>query len=261
MSASRPRSRSRSLGRTVARPSREYDGQADEEKDKEEEKEEPEDADDLIALWEAGPQVLSPEEIAESRRRWRLKRLCWEARNEQEAEDREIRWREEERRREEVERRRRDAMTPASIFREEGRKVSHSMCNEFITFREHMVDMDDAGLAEEVECLITESEVSRGFYIGATQDTVRRWLGDSSAERPMEGHSETWVRRGIVQSYHELEMVMLSARKGQAGPETERFLINRFWGRRGPRCYNVSKEPIGTSGKPQVWNFIYVVRW
>ena len=110
-------------------------------------------------------------------------------------------------------------------------------------------------LAAEVSELI--SEVSRGFYIGSTQSIPRRWLGDEE----MEGHCDSWVRRRAVSSMHELEMVVLTVRKGAAGGATEEYLLDHYHGWKHPRCWNVSKKAIGTCKHKDVWNFTYLVRW
>ena len=99
-----------------------------------------------------------------------------------------------------------------------------------------------------VEVVARESVLEdNSFYVGATQDPLRRWKGDPWAERAMEGHQQ----RG----YDHMHVIALK-RTWEARRLEKRLIIHArgIFGKH--RCANKSED---ARGQAEGDNFIYVV--
>ena len=153
------------------------------------------------------------------------------------------------------------SLTVETILPMAERLVENVGLDQHIIFSSRCWLMTDEQILEELDGLL---EGCVGFYIGATQDPVRRWEGDKGpvvGRKIEEGHSKTWLMKGVIKSIDELQMVILTVRKGKGGAELEEKLIDAHHGRLRPRCFNISKAASGLSKKAEVWNFLYVLLW
>lgn len=99
-----------------------------------------------------------------------------------------------------------------------------------------------------LDLLIVDEEPK--FYVGGTQNPIRRWQGDPDPRNgrgPMPGHCLKWQ-----------EMHVVAARLGPAGPSVETALISYSMQKYDKRCVNKKADSRGLSGKDYVLNFIYV---
>jgi hypothetical protein len=180
---------------------------------------------DLIALWDAGPAASEPagaEEAVRDRCAGLCARLDAQASAHQIAEQ----W---------ADRLRRARLEDEWANRE------WEAAGLPITFH-HNTTMDDVEA-----CVDDLASNAHGFYIGGTEDPVRRWLGDAGDgySRPMVGHHAT---------YSALHVVALEG-DGGAG-EVEARLIKRMKERYKPKCRNKALDSRGLSKSG--FGFIYV---
>ena len=95
-----------------------------------------------------------------------------------------------------------------------------------------------------VDDIIAESAPHLRVYVGASQNPMRRWVGDGD----MEGHCET-----------KQCMVVVAVRLGRAGAEVERSLILYCLDYYGEaKCSNKAPDARGLARHEYALNFIYV---
>ena len=86
------------------------------------------------------------------------------------------------------------------------------------------------------------------FYIGATLEPIRRWLGDKNTDRPFPGHGHRW------QEMHLIGVATNSCGK-PAGKICEVELIKFALERWPSKCTNISQD---ARGQCMGINFMYM---
>ena len=87
------------------------------------------------------------------------------------------------------------------------------------------------------------------FYVGATLEPVRRWLGDEKGDRPLPGHGKWW---------HEMHLIDVATNQcgNLAGRILEEELIEFAMEGWPSKCKNVAED---ARGQCMGINFMYVV--
>ena len=100
-----------------------------------------------------------------------------------------------------------------------------------------------------------EAEGHQGYYIGSTQNVVRRWRGWYDDDgRWVEGHRNKWTGESRA-----ARMVVLAVRSGKQGGQLEDKALDVWQGKK--KNLNISRRAVGTANCERAVNYLYFIYW